>query len=374
MAGVYIHIPFCKNRCTYCDFHFSTTFESYRKRMIDAICTEIELRLSDHKHFDLKTLYFGGGTPSLLHQDDWEKIIEQCSRFIRVSRLAEFTIEANPDDVTEANLKLWRRLGVNRLSIGVQSFRNQDLEWMNRAHDAEDSLRSINLARQFGFDNISIDLMYGLPNQSKEDWLEQLDIIAVLDIPHVSAYCLTLEERTTLKKRVSMGELVLPDDELIEEQFSSMQAKLASFGLEQYEISNFAKPGKEAIHNSNYWRGVNYIGIGPSAHGFDGFKRYWNVANNIKYINSLIEKQLPQEEELLAPKDHFNELVMTGLRTKWGVDLNKLKKIIELEDAYYERIKQFQEEGVLQVIDDRMILNHASRIKADYYASKLFID
>lgn len=342
--------------------------------MIDAICTEIELRLSDHKHFDLKTLYFGGGTPSLLHQDDWEKIIEQCSRFIRVSRLAEFTIEANPDDVTEANLKLWRRLGVNRLSIGVQSFRNQDLEWMNRAHDAEDSLRSINLARQFGFDNISIDLMYGLPNQSKEDWLEQLDIIAVLDIPHVSAYCLTLEERTTLKKRVSMGELVLPDDELIEEQFSSMQAKLASFGLEQYEISNFAKPGKEAIHNSNYWRGVNYIGIGPSAHGFDGFKRYWNVANNIKYINSLIEKQLPQEEELLAPKDHFNELVMTGLRTKWGVDLNKLKKIIELEDAYYERIKQFQEEGVLQVIDDRMILNHASRIKADYYASKLFID
>lgn len=342
--------------------------------MIDAICTEIELRLEEQKHGYIKTLYFGGGTPSLLHPNDWEKIIAQCSRYICVTELDEFTIEANPDDITIANLTLWKRLGVNRLSVGVQSFRQQDLEWMNRAHNANESLKSIKLAQQFGFSNLSIDLMYGLPNQSLEDWLEQLRMIEALDIPHVSAYCLTVEERTALKKHVSKGELVIPDDELIEEQFSNMQAILASFGLEQYEISNFAKSGKEAIHNSNYWRGVQYFGVGPSAHGFNGFKRYWNVANNRQYINSLIEKQLPQTEELLAPKDYFNELVMTGLRTKWGVDLNKLRGIIELDTAYYELIKELQDDGVLKVVDYKMILNPASRIKADYYASKLFRD
>lgn len=374
MAGIYIHIPFCKKKCTYCDFHFSTTFESYRKEMIFALCHEIEMRLSDKKPTNIKTIYFGGGTPSLLNAEDWSHLSSTLKQFCVIDDLLEFTIEANPDDITKENLMLWKVLGINRLSVGVQSFRQEDLVWMNRAHTADESLRCIELAQQFGFQNLTIDLMYGLPNQGIEIWEDQLHKVGELGVSHVSAYCLTVEERTALQKRVDLGDLIIPDDELVEQQFQTLIKVLKSYGLEQYEISNFAKPGHEAIHNSNYWLGEPYLGIGPSAHGFDGANRYWNIANNSAYIHALKEETLPQTMESLTPKDRFNELILTGLRTKWGVELSKLNALIPIDEEYQKMIDNFVESGVLVRSGDTLKLSQQARIKADYYSSELFQD
>lgn len=372
MSGIYIHIPFCKKKCSYCDFHFSTTFESYREKMIDAMCKEIEMRLGNEADLDIKTLYFGGGTPSLLQESDWNKLMQTLKSFITIEDLQEFTIEANPDDVNAAALALWKALGVNRLSIGVQSFRDEDLQWMNRAHNSKESLQCIELAQSFGFQNLTIDLMYGLPNQSLAIWSEQLHRACQLGVSHISAYCLTVEERTALKKSVDNGDLIIPDEDLVEEQFRALIDVLASYGLAQYEISNFAKSGAEAVHNSNYWLGKYYVGIGPSAHGFDGKNRYWNVANNRTYIRALEAGTLPETIEELTLKNRFNELILTGLRTHWGVEIVQLESLIPFDEKFCFQIQQLVDSEVLEIAEGKMRLTPQSRIKADYYTSLLF--
>ena len=340
--------------------------------MVDSLCTEIELRLGNETQLNIKTVYFGGGTPSLLHAADWEKLIHTLAAFVQINDLVEFTIEANPDDINEESLSLWRAMGVNRLSIGVQSFRDEDLLWMNRAHNADESIRCIELAKSFGFQNLTIDLMYGLPNQSLEVWKEQLLRACELGVPHISAYCLTVEERTALKKRVNLGDLIIPEDDLVEQQFLALIEILDEYGLKQYEISNFAKPGSEAIHNSSYWLGEKYFGVGPSAHGFDGKNRYWNVANNRKYIKVIESGELPQTIEKLTPQNRFNEMVMTGLRTHWGVSLPKLEAILPFDTQYLNELHKLLDTGILELSENKIRLTQSARIKADYYASLLF--
>lgn len=342
--------------------------------MVDSLCSEIDMRLKYYAINEVRTLYFGGGTPSLLQADDWLKLVETFQKYFIIEELKEFTIEANPDDINNENLNIWRQIGVNRLSIGVQSFRNEDLVWMNRAHVALDSLNCIELAQNQGFTNISIDLMYGLPNQNLENWIAQLYQAGRLKVPHVSAYCLTVEERTALKKRVDLGDLVIPDDELVEQQFNALVDVLASFGLEQYEISNFALKGCEAIHNSNYWLGASYLAIGPSAHGYDGTCRYWNISNNREYIKAISSGKLPQTTEHLSPKDQFNELILTGLRTKWGVDLNELEKIHAFSDSFVAQLNAYLVSGIVEHNGHKIRLMPSAKIKADYYASQLFLD
>lgn len=374
MAGIYIHIPFCKKKCSYCDFHFSTTFEAYRKQMIAALCAEIRIRMN---HIDapksIKTLYFGGGTPSLLHESELKLILDALGEFINFSDLEEFTIEANPDDLDEEHLSSWKVLGFNRLSIGVQSFDDADLKWMNRAHNAHESHNSIQLAQQFGFHNLTIDLMYGLPNQTLASWEKQLDIALALNVSHISSYCLTVEERTALRKFVDQGVLSIPDEDLIAQQFELLVAKLESNNFEHYEISNFAKAGARALHNSNYWRGEHYLGIGPSAHGFDGNSRYWNVANNPLYIKQLKDGELPETLELLTPQNKFNELIMTGLRTSWGVDFEALNRIVKVNPDFVELLNALKEKGEIEWLGSCFRLTKKAKLRADYYASTLFI-
>jgi oxygen-independent coproporphyrinogen-3 oxidase len=308
----------------------------------------------------------------LLHAVDWRILRHALKSFIRIEDLLEFTIESNPDDINESSLSLWKSLGVNRLSIGVQSFREEDLKWMNRAHNSKESLECIELAQRLGFHNLTIDLMYGLPNQSLQVWEEQLHIAGKLGVPHISAYCLTVEERTALKKRVDLGDLIIPDEELVEQQFHALIDILASYGLEQYEISNFAKPGFEAVHNSNYWLGAHYLAIGPSAHGFDGVNRYWNIANNKQYIQEIEAGKLPQTIEKLTVQNRYNELILTGLRTHWGVSIEQLQALVPFDKKYNVLLQNLSDSGVLELHEGKLRLLKDSRIKADYYASLLF--
>jgi len=374
MAGIYIHIPFCKNKCSYCDFHFSTTFSPYRSEMIDAICREIELRMSS-KEFEgeIKTLYFGGGTPSLLLPNEWAQIIKTLKIYVDLESLLEFTIEANPDDIQIDNLELWKLMGVNRLSIGVQSFNDDDLKWMNRAHKAQESLDSILLAQKYGFENLTIDLMYGLPNQDLDVWEKQLDTALGLGVPHISSYCLTVESRTALQKFVRQGLLFIPHEDLITSQYDLLVNKLESNGFEHYEISNFGKPNFFAKHNSNYWLGHHYLGIGPSAHGFNGDNRYWNIANNAAYIKDLRTGKLPETIEKLTIENRFNELILIGLRTSWGVDSEQLESLIPFDLKYQNLLKKLSESGVVEWRNSHFRLSKIAKFQADYYASMLFL-
>ena len=374
MAGIYIHIPFCKNKCSYCDFHFSTTFSPYRSEMIDAICREIELRMSS-KEFEgeIKTLYFGGGTPSLLLPNEWAQIIKTLKIYVDLESLLEFTIEANPDDIQIDNLELWKLMGVNRLSIGVQSFNDDDLKWMNRAHKAQESLDSILLAQKYGFENLTIDLMYGLPNQDLDVWEKQLDTALGLGVPHISSYCLTVESRTALQKFVRQGLLFIPHEDLITSQYDLLVNKLESNGFEHYEISNFGKPNFFAKHNSNYWLGHHYLGIGPSAHGFNGDNRYWNIANNAAYIKDLRTGKLPETIEKLTIENRFNELILIGLRTSWGVDSEQLESLIPFDLKYQNLLKKLSESGVVEWRNSHFRLSKIAKFQADYYSSMLFL-
>ncbi len=342
--------------------------------MIDALCTEIRLRMIyKDAPKSIKTLYFGGGTPSLLHVSEMKLILNTLGEFINLSDLEEFTVEANPDDIDAEHLKSWKALGVNRLSIGVQSFDDTDLKWMNRAHNADESHNSIQLAQAFGFHNLTIDLMYGLPNQTLVSWERQLDLALALNVSHISSYCLTVEERTALKKFVDQGVLTIPDEDLIAQQFELMVAKLESNNFEHYEISNFAKAGAHALHNSNYWRGEHYLGIGPSAHGFDGNSRFWNIANNALYIKQLKDEVLPSTTELLTPQNKFNELIMTGLRTSWGVDFEALDRILKVDSDFVELLDSMKDKGEIEWLGLHFRLTKKAKLRADYYASTLFV-
>lgn len=342
--------------------------------MVDALCTEIELQFArQNAHATFETLYFGGGTPSLLLKNEWQQLLAIFEKYIDVSKLLEFTIETNPDDINKDRLSFWKNLGVNRLSIGVQSFRNEDLVWMNRAHNAHEAMTCVQLAQNEGFQMLTIDLMYGLPNQSLRVWQEQLKTATDLGVSHISSYCLTVEERTALRKKVSDGELVIPDDDLVAAQFDLMVSWLDALGFEHYEISNFAKPNSYALHNANYWKGEPYIGIGPSAHSYDGVNRSWNISNNMKYIMSIEAGQIPETIEKLTPENRFNEKILTGLRTTWGVNFTDLQAICDPPKEFRNQLLQFEKQGDIVWQGPNFKLSHKAKLQADFIASSLFL-
>jgi oxygen-independent coproporphyrinogen-3 oxidase len=373
MAGIYLHIPFCKQQCTYCDFHFSTTFAEYRTEMIDAIRKEITERVDYLEGRAIETIYFGGGTPSLLFASELSVLIDEVKSNYPISAHPEITLEANPDDITSENLKNWRQVGINRLSIGLQSFKAEDLKWMNRAHSTQEGLDCIELAKSEGFHNLTVDLMYGLPELSMEDWQRHIQTVISMDVPHISAYCLTIEEKTALHHMVKKGAINPASEDIQSDQFLLLLNMLEQNGYAQYEISNFSKPGAESRHNSNYWKGEWYLGVGPSAHSFNGVSRSWNIRNNRKYLIGIEANETVSETEILTVANQFNERILTGLRTTYGVNIQDLQKIGALPPHFVEQVSDFEQSGWLEVKGHTLFLTKEGRLRADHIASELFV-
>jgi oxygen-independent coproporphyrinogen-3 oxidase len=374
MAGIYIHIPFCKQACHYCDFHFSTSLK-YKKELLQCIHQEIKLQKLYLENQVVETIYFGGGTPSLLSASEISKIIDIIYQNFEVSKNPEITLEANPDDLGIEKLKELKNTTVNRLSIGVQSFFDEDLKWMNRAHEANEAETAIKRAQDYGLDNITIDLIYGYPLLSDQKWKHNIQKTLDLDIPHVSSYSLTVEPKTALASFINNGKQKPLDEAQSAAQFQFLMEELTQKGFEHYEISNFAKPNQYAKHNTNYWRGINYLGIGPSAHSFNGQSRQWNVANNAKYIHELELKKVPDTLEILTLENKFNEYVMTSLRTQWGVDLAKIA--LDFGSDYKKHLLAFADEHIatnlLAFADEKLTLTTKGKLFADRIAADLFI-
>lgn len=372
MAGIYIHIPFCKQACYYCDFHFSTSLKK-KDELIDALIKELELRKGAFKDTTVETIYFGGGTPSLLSKNELQLLIEAVYENYKVIDNPEITLEANPDDLSEIKIIELSNTPINRLSIGIQSFFERDLKLMNRAHNALESRECLSAATRH-FDNISVDLIYGIPDLSNEQWIENIEIALSYNIPHISSYALTVEPKTALETFIKKGVIKNVDDELAQEQFHILIDKLESSGFAHYELSNFGKPNYFSKNNSAYWQGKPYLGIGPSAHSFNGEQRGWNVRNNSKYIKSIQNNQLPIETETLSITDAYNEYIMTGLRTMWGVSLEKVefdfgknyKKYLLLQSEKY--INQH----LLYIDGDKLLTTKKGKFLSDGIASDLF--
>ncbi|WP_418264865.1 radical SAM family heme chaperone HemW [Flavobacterium faecale] len=344
MSGIYIHIPFCKQACNYCDFHFSTSMKK-KDEMVLAIAKEIRLRKSEFENEEVETIYFGGGTPSVLQVSELKFLIDTVCENYKVVENPEITLEANPDDLTGLSIRAesssifkgYREIGINRLSIGIQSFFEEDLQMMNRAHNAEEAKKCLEIATQY-FDNISLDLIYGVPGMSNEKWKQNIETALSFGIPHISSYALTVEPKTALKKLIQTGKVAAPNDEVAQEHFMILVDTLQKNGFVHYELSNFGKENYFSKNNSSYWLGKKYIGIGPSAHSYDGKSRSWNIANNSLYLKSIQNDELPSEMEILSVADRYNEYVMTGLRTIWGVDLNRIES--EFGKTYLDYLLQ----------------------------------
>ncbi len=371
MAGIYIHIPFCKQACHYCNFHFATSIH-YKNDFILALLKEIDLQKDYPEKESIQTIYFGGGTPSLLNIEDLVLIIEKVKSVFIVKDGAETTLETNPDDITEEKLLNWKEAGFNRLSIGVQSFFEEDLKWMNRAHTASQALDSLQLAKQY-FDNITIDLIYGTPQLTNEKWKHNVETAISLNIPHLSCYALTVEPKTPLDKMIKQNksEDVNPDKQ--SEQFLLLMQWLEDACYEHYEISNFAKPastagkpGWRSRHNSSYWQGKNYLGLGPSAHSFNGTSRQWNVSNNNIYIESINKGIIPSEKEILSETQKLNEYIMTSLRTIEGLKLDIAGA------GLLEKSKKFIDSGLLKLENNSLVLTREGKLLADRIAAGLF--
>lgn len=369
MSGLYLHIPFCRKRCTYCDFHFSTTFENYRNSLITALLQELVLRRLESKGA-IQTIYFGGGTPSILTHAELSLIFEAIRQQYVVASDCEITFEANPEDINEQNLKFWMSVGINRLSIGLQTFSDSDLNWMNRAHNVSDGLDGIRLAQQVGFNNISVDLIYGLPDQSLAAWEASLAAVFKLGVQHLSAYCLTIEPKTTLNHLVSKKKLQPANEVLQSEQFLTLLAKAAQHGFLQYEISNFSLLGFHSKHNSSYWKFLPYIGVGPSAHSFDGTQRRWNVRNNTAYMKGVGKNERWYESEVLSANAYRNEQILLGLRTAWGLDLGSLKAAFTSKES--AQIEEFARLNWLYYQNNQILLTQEGKLHADGIAAALF--
>lgn len=373
MAGIYVHIPFCKQACTYCDFHFSTSMRN-KQAVVNAIQHEAEMRVDYLKNESIETLYFGGGTPSLLSDDELKSILTSLRANYNFADEIEFTFEANPDDLNEEKLAILVQNGVNRLSIGIQSFDDAYLKWMNRAHRSADSLACVRRAHEAGITNISIDLIYGLPNLDLTQWKSELATALSLGVTHISAYCLTVEPATALGFRVRKGVEEPVDEEAASEQFKILIEKLADAEFEQYEVSNFAREGFYSKHNTSYWLGTPYLGLGPSAHSFKTTERSWNVANNGRYIKTIQSGELPLTTEHLAIDDQFNEWVMTGLRTVWGLEINKgIEHFnMDLRTGNEKRIQRLIDENKAELNNGVFRLTKKGFFLADGIASSFF--
>jgi oxygen-independent coproporphyrinogen-3 oxidase len=377
---LYLHIPFCRQACHYCDFHFSTNL-SQKSALVDALCAEIVLQQDYLPGKTLETIYFGGGTPSLLTEPELARIFETIHTQFTVSPTAEITLEANPDDLTDkpadglSKLAMLRRY-VNRLSIGIQTFDEGTLRWMNRAHTAAEAETCVWQAREAGFDNMSVDLIYGIPNRDPSLWSADLQKVLALDVPHLSAYALTIEPDTAFGRWEKIGKLPPADENLAADQFEELVQALRNKGYEHYEISNFAKPGHYARHNTAYWQRRPYLGIGPSAHSYTGHSRQYNIANNARYVASIQKGELPATVEELTTADQVNEYLLTGLRTQWGCSLAELTTLLGTDFAERQArdLAEVYDAGWLMRDNDQLRLTEAGKLFADRVAATLFVE
>mgnify|MGYP003593695901 CR=1 FL=1 len=375
MSGIYIHIPFCLQACHYCDFHFSTSLKN-KANFLQALEKEIEMRKNYlNANEKVESIYFGGGTPSLLSEQELLRIFDLLYSHFNISTDAEITLEANPEDLSKEKVKLLKSTPINRFSIGIQSFQEADLKLMNRAHSAARAESAVKYSQDAGFENISIDLIYGTPTLSNAAWKFNLTKAFELEVKHISAYCLTVEERTALHKFISIGKVKKLDEEKSAEQFEMLVNAMKEQQFLQYEISNFCIDNYFSRHNSNYWKRKHYLGLGPSAHSFDGHSRQWNVRNNARYIQSLTKAELDFEREELSPAQSYNEYILTTLRTMWGCDLKFIEH--EFGIAFLTHCKKEAATYIhtlhLEEKNNTLFLTEKGKLLADKIASDLFI-
>ena len=356
MNGIYIHIPFCKKVCYYCDFHFTVSLKQ-KDAIIDSILKELEIRKDYLGTRVINTVYFGGGTPSILSMSELDGILQKISSLFTIEQTAEITLEANPDDLNEEYLVDLKILGINRLSIGVQSFFDEDLTWMNRRHNANEAENCIKLSQDKGFSNLNIDLIYGLPQMTVERWQQNLHTFISLDVPHLSAYHLTIEPKTVFGYYKRKGRLTEADEEISLKHYDILVDTMNANNYEHYEISNFCKDGRYSRHNTNYWKAGHYVGIGPSAHSFNGTSRQWNVSVNSDYINAIAKGEAFYEVEKLSENEKFNDYLLTGLRTQWGIDLSYIKKAFG--DQYFNHL----EKALSGIVDNKTVKRDQDFVK-----------
>jgi oxygen-independent coproporphyrinogen III oxidase len=372
LAGIYLHIPFCKQACNYCNFHFTTSLR-YKTDLVNALIKEIELQKDFLQGESIATIYFGGGTPSLLTLEECRLILEKIRQVFNIDDGAEITLEANPDDITKEKLVAWKDLGINRLSIGIQSFFDEDLLWMNRAHNAREAIDNLQLAIT-EFNNISIDLIYGSPLLSDDMWKKNVETAINLNIPHLSCYALTIEEKTPLHKLILLNKTANVDTDKQARQFLLLMQWLKENGYDHYEVSNFAKPGYRSRHNSSYWQEKKYLGLGPSAHSYNVVIRKWNIANNNNYIEAINNGKLETEREVLTETQKLNEYIMISLRTMEGLDLEKIKSVWGEEKlkTVNERLIRFKENDLVIKEANKIKLTEEGMLRADGIAADLF--
>ena len=372
MSGIYIHIPFCKQACHYCDFHFSTSMKK-KEEMVLAIAKEIQMRKNEFENQEVETIYFGGGTPSVLSSEEINFLIAEVYKNYSVSENPEITLEANPDDLSSDRIIELSESKINRISIGIQSFFEDDLQMMNRAHNSAEARKCLEVATQY-FDNISVDLIYGIPGMSNEKWKQNIETALSFGIPHISSYALTVEPKTALNKLIQTGKIAAPKDEVAQEHFAILVEMLEVNDFIHYELSNFGKSTYFSKNNSAYWLGKKYIGIGPSAHSYDGISRSWNVSNNSLYLKSIQEDKLPNEIEILSITDRYNEYVMTGLRTIWGVSLDRIEA--EFGTEYFEYLnkqnQKFLDDDLVFIENNILKPTRKGKFLTDGIASDLF--
>lgn len=372
MAGIYLHIPFCKQACHYCNFHFTTSLR-YKDELITALCQEILLQKHYLNNEKIETIYFGGGTPSLLSVEDCHLLLETIQDQFSVAANAEITIEANPDDITKEKLQGWKKMGINRLSIGIQSFADEELQWMNRAHNAKEAIGNLQLAMT-EFDNITIDLIYGSPLLSDEMWYQHVHKAIAYKIPHLSCYALTVEEKTPLHKHIQLQRKLPVNGDKQAHQFLLLMYWLRDANYEHYEVSNFALRGYRSRHNSSYWKGHHYMGIGPSAHSFNGQERQWNIANNQTYIKAIGSGNIPAKKEILTDENRLNEYIMISLRTIEGLDMNAVEEKwgYEKRNGIDHAIKKYLDLDKVLRNENRYSLTDEGMLQADGIAADLF--
>ena len=372
MSGIYIHIPFCKQACHYCDFHFSTSMKK-KDDMVLALAKEINMRKNEAKAEVIETIYFGGGTPSVLTNDEINFLIAEVYKNYKVVENPEITLEANPDDLSSERILELAKSPINRLSIGIQSFYEEDLKMMNRAHNSAEAIKCLQEATKY-FDNISLDLIYGIPGLTDEMWKQNIETALSFGIPHISSYALTVEPKTALSKLIQTGKIAEPQDEVASNHFMILVETLQKNGFIHYELSNFGKENYFSKNNSAYWLGKKYIGIGPSAHSYDGEKRGWNIANNSLYLKSIQENILPIETEILTISDLYNEYIMTGLRTIWGVSLERIEKEFGLDYLNYlqKQSQKFLNDDLLSIENNILKPTAKGKFLTDGIASDLF--
>lgn len=374
MAGIYLHIPYCKQACHYCDFHFSTVLKN-KDLMIAAMKKEIEIRKNYLEGAKIETIYFGGGTPSILSVSELRYFIDAIFSNFEVENDVEVTLEANPDDLKAQKVKEFKDTIINRFSIGIQSFFEEDLKWMNRAHNAQEADSCVKIVQDAGFENLNLDLIYGYPLLSHEKWLQNIQKIIDLQVPHISAYSMTVEDQTALAHFIQKGMQKPMYEQQSAEQFQLLMRSLKKVGYDHYEVSNFALPVRYSKHNTSYWNGIPYIGIGPSAHSFNGLERQWNLRNNALYIKNISENRRFFEKEILKKSDQFNEYLLTHLRTKWGIQMKWMARHFpnEMNDSILEPIQEFKRKGwIMEEAPHQIRLTEEGFLYADFISSELF--